>query len=115
MSGLKQDVRTAVPERHRASGLLSRMSSLLRWDPFDDIPTEEEYLAVRAYRNLLEATRSVPPDKRAEVRGRVARNLIKSVCENKGGHKQAVEMWKVFHRRLPRYVTDGDYPSRPEA
>lgn len=106
----KQDAQAAITERRRAGVLLSRISSLLRWDPFDDIPTEEEYLAARAYNNLLEATRPVPLAKRAEVRGRVARNLIKSVCENKGGHKQAVEMWKVFHRRLPRYVTDDDRP-----
>lgn len=90
--------------------MLSRMSSLLSWDPFKDIPTEEEYLTARAYRNLLEATRSVPLGKRTEVRGRVARNLIRRVCENEGD-KQAVEMWKVFHRRFPKHVTDGDYPS----
>lgn len=103
-----------VPEGHRAGGVLSRISSLLRWDPFKDIPTVEEYLAARAYGNLLEATRSVPLGKRAEVRGRVARRLIKNVCENEGDHKQAVEMWKVFHRRLPKYVTDEDYPSGSE-
>ena len=114
MPGPKQDTQMTAPEGHRSGGVLSRISSLLRWDPFKDIPTEEEYLATRAYRNLLEATRSVPPGKRAEVRGRVARNLIKSVCENEGDHKQAVEMWKVFHRRFPKYVTDGDYPSGSE-
>ena len=75
------------------------------------MPTEEEWLAMRAYHNILDATKFMPLDERAAIRGRVARNLIRKVRDGENGLKQSLEMWRVFHRRLPKYVTDADRPA----
>lgn len=88
------------------------MFGLKLWDPFADVPTEEQYLARKAYQRLLEVTNDVPPGKRARLRGDVAKNLIKDRY-SEGDYKQAMEMWKVFNKRLPKYVTEGDRPTTP--
>lgn len=63
--------------------------------------------------HLVDATRSMKAAERRMVCGRVARGLIKNVCEEEGDHKQAVEMWTVFNKRFPDEVTDKDYPQEP--
>ena len=77
---------------------------------FDGIPTKEEYLAERAYRNLLKITRDAPYEQRAKLRGHVAKGLIEDV-HAEGNYKQAKEMWRVFHRELPKYVTEECRPT----
>ena len=80
------------------------------YDPFEGIPTKEQYLARRAYGHILRATESIPLDDKKRVQGVVARSLIKKVCEEEGNHKQAIEMWIVFHRKMPDVITNEDYP-----
>ena len=77
---------------------------------FGDMPTKEEYLAKRAYRNLLKITKSAPSERRAELRGDVAIGLIKDVYAE-GNRKQADEMWRVLHKEMPEYVTEERRPA----
>ena len=83
------------------------------WDPFADVPTEEEYLARKAYQRLLEVTGDAPYEKRARLRGDVAKRLIKA-RHDEGDYKQAMEMWKLFNKQMPKYVTEGDRPVTPK-
>lgn len=110
---LKQSNQTTAPALQRVKGALSRLRDALRWDPFKDIPTEEEYLAARAYGHLIAATKHMRYEQRQETRERVARGLIRMVSEEEGDYKGAVEMWKLFRKRLPNQITDKDYPSEP--
>lgn len=114
MMDVKQDRRTSAAGRPRNKGMLSRILSLRHWDPFDGIPTKEEYLAARAYKNLLEITKSVPNEQKARLRGDMAKDLIMEISRE-GNHKQAMEMWKVFHRELHEYVKETDQPAEREA
>ena len=77
--------------------------------------TLEEDVAQQAYRNILKHTISIPDKEVEAVRGRVARNLIKMVCEEEGNYKQALAMWEEFHKRLPREVTKKHQPIEVEA
>ena len=113
MPSLEQSNRTTAPARQRAKDVLSRIRDLLYWDPFKDIPTEEEYLAEQAYKHLMAATRHMQYEQRQEACGRVARGLIKMIGEEEGDYKRAVEMWKLFSKRFPNQITDEDYPSEP--
>ena len=79
MMDVKQDRRTSAAGRSRNKGILSRILSLRHWDPFDGTPTKEEYLVARAYRNLLEITKSVPNDQKARLHGDVAKDLIMEI------------------------------------
>ncbi len=88
------------------------MLGLKLWPSLDDVPTEEEYLARKAYLKLIKVTSTAPPEKRAWLRGNVAKNLIRDRY-NEGNYKQAEEMWKVFNKRLPKYVTEEDRPAAP--
>ena len=77
--------------------LMQAISSMLKYDPFEGIPTEEEWLAIRAYKNLLVATRTLEEPKRTKTRIRIAKNLIK----NETDHKMAVEFYHMFQRKFP--------------
>ena len=109
MMGLKQDRRVVAIVQPHNKGILSRIWSLRRWDPFDGIPTMEEYLAIQAYKNLLKITKSTPDNQKMRLRGDVAKYLI-AKTNREGDYKQAMEMWKVFHRELHEYVTNKDQP-----
>ena len=113
MMDMNQD-QVASAGRPRDKGILSLISRLRHWDPFEGIPTKEEYLAAQAYKNLLEITKSIPDVEKPRLRGDVAKDLIAEIS-TEGNHKQAMEMWKVFHRELHEYVTDKDQPVAREA
>ena len=115
MPSLKQRPRINGNRFFRVQDIFSRFRGLRHWDLFEGIPTEEEYLAIRAYRSLLEATESLPNNEKTKVRRRVAKNLIRNVNEKEGNHKQAVEMWKVFNRNIPKGITESDYPKSSES
>ena len=76
-----------------------RILNLLHWDPFEGIPTKEEYLARRAYMNLIRITDSIPNDKKLNLRREIAKDLIDET-DREGNRKQAMEMRKVFQREL---------------
>ena len=106
--------RTAATERLGDKGVLSTIKGWVHWDPFDGIPTKEEYLAAQAYKNLLKITKSTPDKEKLKMRGDVAKDLIVKISRD-GNHEQAMEMWRVFHRELHEYVTDKDQPVARES
>ena len=83
------------------------------WPSLDDVPTEEEYLARKAYLKLIKVTSPAPPEKRTWPRGNVDQNLIRDRY-NEGYYKQAEEMWTAFSKRLPKHMAEEDQPAAPE-
>lgn len=113
MYGGKNRVSKTDHDQRQGKGILGHLKDLWNWDPSKGAPTMEKYLATRAARHLWEITSHIPSEAREKERGRLARNLIKRVYTEDGDSKQAVEMWKLFNKRLPQQVTNKDYP-KPE-
>ena len=78
-----------------------------------EAPTLEEYLARKAGRRLVDITVSAPVNQRKIICRTVALNLIKKIYEEEKNYKQALEMWRVFHRIYPEEITRDDRPLEP--